>query len=186
MMKRAGLLLALMLALPASLAIAAGAPPACELKVLTQDDGADISAGAWSATCVAGSGCAVLGPEVAGRRLQLARQVEDKRWQIVLNLPHEADAAAGMQIAIDDGAAENLPGEFTGARAKGRALFVRPEVALVVLDMLKGGKRQARWQYTLKNGEKQEARFSLQCFAPVLQAAERQLARMRAMKQLGK
>ena len=176
------------------LAVAVAAPgmaqqaqaPSCAPKVLENDGAVDISAGAWSAACVPGRGCSVSGPEVNGARMQFSRELEQKGWRVVLSLPKAADVMAGLQLALDGKAAENLPGEFLDGMAGGRAIAPRPEVAGVVLDMLRGAKRTVEWRYATKGGEKGVAAFSVDCLAEVMKAAEKRLAAMRAMKRLGK
>ena len=199
-MRRSMLLALALLALPALLvpwpavgrAAEQGGKPTprqaqpCAPRLLENDGAVDISAGAWSATCLPGRGCSLSGPEVNGARLQLVRQVGEKDWRLVLGLPVAADAGAGLQLALDGGAAENLPGEFLRERAEGRAIALRPEVAGVVLEMLTGAKRQATWHYTTKGGEARRFSFSVACLPVVLKAAQQRLATMRAMKQLGK
>jgi len=169
-------------------AVDATQPPAptCKPRVLENDGAVDISAGAWNATCVPGRGCSLSGPEANGARLQLVRQVGEKGWRLVLGLPVAADVMAGLQLALDGGAAENLPGEFLQEQAEGRAIALRPEVAGVVLEMLTGAKRQATWHYTTKGGEARRFSFPVACLPVVLKAAQQRLATMRAMKQLGK
>ena len=106
---------------------------------------------------------------------------------MVLSLPEPADAAEGVALVVDGGEPMRIPYEFLEARAGGRAIAIRPEVADIVLDALKKGRR-LEWRYTRKGGAARAVTFDIACLGAegLFSAAEKRLATMRAMKQLGK
>ena len=159
----------------------------CTLEVERDGGVTTISAGAWEADCREGRGCAIRGPEVAGARLQLSRPLDEKRWQVVVTLPVPADAAEGVDLVVDGGEPMRVPYEFLDVRAEGRALAIRPEVADIVVDALKRGRR-LEWRLVRKGGAKRQVVFDIGCLGAggLLRAAERRLVTMRAMQQLGK
>ncbi len=163
------------------------AAPSCEITS-TEEDGVRIfAAGAWEAECREGRGCAIRGPEVRGHRLQLSHPVEDAHWNVVLSLPGEADAQAGVELVVDAGEPMRIPYEFLRVAAEGRVIGIRPEVVDIVLEALRKGRR-LEWRYMDKAGKSLSETFDIACLGAggLLERAEKSLAQMRAMKQLGK
>lgn len=140
----------------------------------------------WRIECVQAAGCTLASEEVNGHRMQISRQLGRKAWEVVLSLPEVADAGAGLEYAVDGGAAQRIPPEFIEDRAGGRALAVRPEVTDVVVRDLKKGTKQARWRYRTKAGKEVRVDLPLAAFRPMLESMEKMLAEMGAMKQMGK
>ncbi len=159
----------------------------CAMQQQRDDGVTTITAGAWEAECRDGRGCAIRGPEVEGARLQLSHPLDTQHWQVVVSLPEPADAAEGVELVVDDGEPMRVPYEFLDVRAEGRALAIRPEVVDIVLDALKKGHR-LEWRYVRKGGAARKAAFDIGCLGAegLLTATQKQLATLRAMKQLGK
>ncbi len=161
-------------------------PGECAPTLARDGERASMRAGAWNAECVEGGGCAVFSLPARGARLQLARRLDDRAWRIVLSLPGAADAGQGVEIVIDGRAPERVPPEFLEGVAGGRALAVRPEVAGVVMRMLRDARARVVWRHVARGGAWAETGFSLACLRPVLDFAERELARLRALRQMGR
>ncbi len=161
-------------------------PGECAPTLARDGERASMRAGTWNAECVKDGGCAVFSLPTRGARLQLARRLDERGWRVVLSLPRPADAGQGVEIAIDARAPERVPPEFLEGMAGGRALAVRPEVAGEVMRMLRDARARVAWRHVERSGAPATTEFSLACLRPVLDFAERELARLRALRQMGK
>ncbi len=194
-MRGASGMLAAMLALTGAMAASAVAEEpgkqapaqACDITRTKTDYGHIHAAGGWEAECREGRGCAIRGPEVNGHRLQFSHPLADEHWSVVLTLPRAADAQAGVELVVDTGEPMRVPYEFLHVKAGGRVIGIRPEVVEIVLDALRKG-RKLEWRYTDEAGKGESVTFDISCLGPggLLKLAETSLARMRAMKQMGK
>ena len=164
------------------------APVDCAIKAMQDDLHEELRAGAWRAVCVKqGNGCALHLRNDAGYLLQLAHRFDGGQWRVALTLPEgrRMDVGAGVALVVDGGEPQRIPPEFLEDRADGRAVAARLEVGDAVMDLLRSGKR-LQWRYTAKGGGEEMAVFDLSCLPGLATAVEKKLARMRAMKQLGK
>ena len=143
----------------------------------------------FSAMCIALQGCSIFSESVLGHRLQMARQVHEKSWRVLLDVPKEADLSEGVSIRVDDDEPMRVPPEFLEERADGRAIIIRPEVLGVVLSALRKG-RLVNWHYVRKDGKEMDVAIPIRSLRKVMDWADCTLqklnAQARAMQQMGK
>ncbi len=149
----------------------AGAGTMCGLKTFLDEFKAGVKHEGYSSMCLAWQGCSIFSDRVMGHRLQLAKQRDEKRWTVLLTLPHEADVGEGVELQVDNGEPMRIPPEFLDERAAGRAIAIRTKLTDVVLPELRKGKL-LNWTYTRRDGRRDQVAIPLKGLGKVLDWAE--------------
>lgn len=146
----------------------ASAETLCNASVQQTMAGVRTFARDFSATCRPGGACAVvthmLNPEAPlgfSHVFGFRRETADERWRVMLlDEMQQTNAAAGMELRVDDGKPMKVPAELIGSSDAGNVFTFDSQLTELILAEAKPG-NQLFISYTTTSGESLSAAFSL-------------------------